>query len=153
MLKAHRWLIQHQKQFHYFILALSAIILLCSMRMNPKIRNEFSLLIQHLSFLLFGACLLYLWAWHRYNRNEHFRKRIASEYRHKIYKQPYKLERLSKQEFEVMTYLLNDYSIDETSRRMQLSYSALYHDIGNIREKLEVTREEGFLDIEWKNVL
>lgn len=149
MIRIQRWLMHHQREFHYVILVLSSIILFCSIGLTMGDPDIYRIILQLLAMLLFGACFFYLRAWYQFTKYEHYGKRICYEYLRVIHKQPYKIDRLSKIEFEVLAYLLNDYTIEEISLRMHCSFESLYVQIGKLREKLEVSSKEGLLDMDF----
>lgn len=149
MMKIQRWLLHRQKEFHYLLLILSAVMLLCSFGLTLGDPDLYRLVLQLLAMLLSAACFYYLRAWYLFTRYEHICRRICYEYLRVIHKQPYKVDRLSQTEFEILAFLLNDYSIEEISLRMHCTLESLYVHIGRLKEKLEVSSKEGLLDMDF----
>lgn len=149
MIRIQRWLLYRQKEFHYAILILSVAILLCCITLTAGDKDLSRIILNFLAMILCFAGIIYIRAWYQFNKYTHYGKRICTEYLRVIHKQPYKLDRLSKSEFEVLAYLLNDYSIEEISLRMHCTFEMVYIQIEKLREKLEVRSKEGLLDIDF----
>lgn len=97
---------------------------------------------------MFVICFLYTRATTRYNEYDYLIKRIQFEYRRVVYKQSYKLDRLVRREFEVLAYILNEYSIEEIAAKMEINYGQVYRYIDTVRKKLEIKKHEGLLDLD-----
>lgn len=152
MKKLRQLLLQRPIGYHYFLVLLSTILLLCCIGLNTR-RETFFILTLLLSFLVLGTCLLYIWTWHQYTRYEYYGKRIRYEFNRIITRQRYKLERLSEQEAGVLSLLLNGYSLEKVAENIDISYEDLFKAIRGIKFKLEISSKESLLDINWEEAL
>jgi DNA-binding CsgD family transcriptional regulator len=53
-----------------------------------------------------------------------------------------------RREFEVLAYILNEYSIEEIAAKMEINYGQVYRYIDTVRKKLEIKKHEGLLDLD-----
>jgi DNA-binding CsgD family transcriptional regulator len=148
MIGIQQWLLRRQRELHYLLFTLSGIILVCCLAVTSGDKRIFTFFLQTISLLLFVICFLYTRAATRYNEYGYLIKRIQFEYRRVVYKQSYKLDRLARTEFEVLAYILNEYSIEEIAAKMEIDYRQIYRYIDTIRKKLEIKKHEGLLDLD-----
>ena len=152
MNKIHRMILLRPIGLHYFLVLLSTILLMSSIKWQSRPGDTLLIVSPLLSFVLLITCLLYIWAQQQYSRYEYFSKRIRYEFKRIAYKQQYKLKRLSKMEEEVLILLLREYTLDQMALSMKISHLRLYRYIRRINSKLDITREE-LLDIYWDEVI
>lgn len=148
MIGIQQWLLRRQPELHYLLFTLSGVMLVCCLAVTSGEKRLSIFFLQTVSLLLFVICFLYTRAIARYNECEYLIERIQFEYGRVVYKQSYKLDRLSRIEFEVLAYILNDYSIEEVAGKMGIDYRQVYRYINTIRTKLEIKKHEGFLDLD-----
>jgi hypothetical protein len=146
-------LVQRQKEFHYFLLFVSVMILLTCLALTRRPDNAVMMTVAICSIFFLSVCFLYIRAWQQYCQYEYYGKRIRYEYYRVINKQTYKLNRLTVEESHVLNCLLKDFSPEEITQQMQIPYFGLYRTIRSIRSKLEVSKEEGLLDFDWSETL
>lgn len=149
----YQLLLARKKEFDYLLLLASVLILSCSVMLNHGKNNGFLLLLQIISPLLLGFCLLCLWVWYRYSKYAYYSKRIRHEYMRVLYQQEYKIRRLTDLETDVLICLLKELPAGEMARQMNLTHAQIYRCIENLLKKLEIQKKEGLLDIDWKNAL
>lgn len=149
----YQLLLARKKEFDYVLLLVSAVILSCSILLNHGKASVFLLLLQIISPLLLGFCILCLWVWYRYSRYAYYAKRIRHEYMRVLYQQEYKIRRLTELETDVLICLLKELPAEEIARQMKLTHSQIYRCIETLLAKLEIQKKEGLLDIDWKNAL
>lgn len=146
-------LVQRQKEFHYFLLFVSIMILLTCLALTRRPDNALMMAVAICSIFFLAVCFLYIRAWQQYCQYEYYGKRIRYEYFRVINKQTYKLNRLTVEESHVLNCLLKDFNPEEITQQMQIPYIELYRTIRSIRRKLEVSKEEGLLDFDWSETL
>lgn len=152
MNKIHRIILLRPIGLHYFLVLLSTILLMSSIKLQSGAGDSFFIVSPLLSFVLLITCLLYIWAQQQYSRYENLSKRIRYGFKRIAYKQQYKLKRLTKMEEDVLILLLREYTLDQMALSMQISHLKLYRYIRRIKSKLDITREE-LLDIYWDEVI
>lgn len=151
MTKMYQWLQGNQKKIHFILLLSSAILLVSCIGLNQNAGPGFFRFVQLFALLLLAVSALFALSWNQYGRCEYYCKRIRYEYDRVLYRQTYKLERLSSNESAVLGCILKDRSPEEIMQQMQCSHSHLYKYVGNIYRKLEITKGEDLFDIDWKN--
>lgn len=144
MNKLYYWLLHRQREFHYILLFTSLVLLLAGIIAHRHQRNAELIIL--LSFLLIALCLTYLYAWQQYCKHEHYGKKIIHEYRRIQFAQPYKLDRLSQRDHEVLSCLLQEQRLEEITRHLGLSYASLYRCIQEIKSKLDLKQREDLHD-------
>lgn len=153
MSKVYQWLQNNQKKIHYILLLSSAILLAFCIGLNHRVGPGFFRFVQLFAVMLLGVSVLFALSWHQYGRCEYYCKRIRYEYDRVLYRQTYKLERLSYDESIVLGYILKDRSPEQIIQQMHCSHSDLYRHVGSIYRKLEVTKGEDLFDIDWRNTI
>src|SRR5689334_9361509 len=113
MNKIHRMILLRPIGLHYFLVLLSTILLMSSIKLPSRPGDSLFLISPLLSFVLLITCLLYIWAQQRYSRYENYSKKIRYEFKRVAYKQQYKLKRLTKMEEDVLILLLREYTLDQ----------------------------------------
>jgi hypothetical protein len=151
MTKMYQWLQDNQKKIHFILLLSSAILLVSCIGLNQNAGPGFFRFVQLFALLLLAVSVLFALSWHQYGRCEYHCKRIRYEYDRVVYRQAYKLERLSSHESAVLSHILKDRSPEEILQQMRCNHSHLYKCVGNIYRKLEITKGEDLFDIDWKN--
>lgn len=153
MNKLYELLLMRKKEFDYSILFASILILCSSILLRHKKSNFLEALIEILSPLLLGFCVLGIWAWYRATRYAYYTKKIRKRYVQTLYKQEYKLRRLTSIELHVLNGLLSRTPVKQIAIEHKLPVSEIYRCIDVLITKLDIQQKNIFIDIDWKNAI
>lgn len=151
MNKLYELLLMRKKEFDYSILFISFLVLCYSIILRHKPTGITEALIEIISPLLLGLCILGIWAWYRASRYVYYSKKIRRKYLNSLYKQEFKLRRLSSLELSVLNALLRTSSIRQIASEQKLPYTEIHRCIDILITKLDVHERNELADIDWKN--
>ena len=146
MLLMKIWMLRRQTAI-YFILII--FLFLITGFYEVYTRNSFTfswVLLQILGLVLAVYCIRFILASRWYMKHDRIRRRILTEYTRMVFRQHYKISRLSELESEILKYIQHHLSLEEIISRTGLTHHRLFAHIINIQQKLEIAPEEGLLE-------
>jgi hypothetical protein len=151
MNKLYELLLSRKKEFDYTIFFLSFLVLCFTIVFRHTPSSVGEALLEIISPMLVGLCILGLWAWYRSSRYNYYSRKIRKTYIHQLHRQAYKLKKLSSLEMCVFDGLLRNASLNEIAMEQKLPCSEIYRSIDILITKLDIDQYERTIDIDWQN--
>lgn len=146
MLLMKIWMLRRQTAIYFTVII---FLFLVTGFYEVYTRNSFTfswVLLQILGLVLAVYCIRFILASRWYMKHDQIRRRILTEYTRIVFRQHYKVSRLSELESEILRYIHHHLSLEEIIFRTGLTYHRLFAHIVNIQQKLEISPEEGLLE-------
>lgn len=94
-----------------------------------------------------------LFSWLNRVRYQRYAKKISNEFALTLYRNTYKLDRLSNSERRFFFDLIRSGSIKHLADKTDLTDEEIYCHIDTLMSKLDLRNKSSLIDIDWKNAL